>query len=120
MPRTRTLTLAPGDEIKFGLLLSAFNRGGDTIYGNSSRSREERDKAGKIIVALKEISTEANPETGLRRLLPAGGTLTLEQPQHEMLLAYVIAAPLPTGLSDQHIDIIDWIAAAPEDKKPGA
>ena len=111
---TRTLLLLPTDNEKFVLLWNGFHAGGNHTYRQQQgqRDRDTRAKEARIIKALQGVSHVVEETTKARKLLPEGGTLSLSQPLHELLLQYCTAAPIPTELSVEMTDLLDWISAA--------
>ena len=119
MTRTLTFTGSPEDAAKFVLLYNAFVGGGNRRYEaqRGQRPADERRKEGKILRALNGLS-DLVESTGGRKLKPEGATLTLEQPLFLLLEQYVEAAPLPTDLSLEHADLLDWLSAADKQEGP--
>lgn len=116
----RTLTFTAEDNDKFVLLFNAFLAGGNQRYAaqHGQRPPDERRKEAKIIRALQGISVVVDTVTKGRKLNPEGATLTLEQPLFVLLEQYVEAAPLPTDISLEHADLLDWLSAADKQEAP--
>jgi hypothetical protein len=116
---TRTLTFPPGDDKAYAICRNAFVSGGDALYRaqNGARPNDVRRQEAKILKALKAL---ALPEEDLvegqplpkPRLLPEGGTLTLEQGLWVLLEKYLEAAMVPTAVSDHYADLLDRVSAA--------
>lgn len=120
MARLRTLTFDAADEKRFALFYNLFVAGGNQVYRQPqtglplARARDERGKEGRIITALEALSLEVDEQTGARRLRPEGGTLTLDQKQHELVMKYLEAAPAGTQDSARVDALLDWVGAAPQ------
>lgn len=116
---TRTLTFDAADGKRFELLLTGFLLGGNQANKDTSRSRDDRKRESKILRALKAISdpalaTNGQPPDETRRTLhEAGGAVTLEQDQLDLVIKYVEACPFLTHVSDDVDDLLDWLHAAP-------
>jgi len=108
----RTFTFTKTDAKKFEMLYSGFLAGGNALHQTAAPKRDERIKERSILRALKAISEETNAETRTRKLHAAGGAVTLEQADHELLLKYLEAAPFATVVSDELADLLDWVSAA--------
>ena len=111
---TRTLTFLPADNARFVLLWNAFHSGGNMVYRpqQGQRPRDERAKEARVIKTLLALSQVTDEATKGRALLPEGGTLSLSQPLHELLVTYCAAAPFPTVISLEMNDLLDWVSAA--------
>jgi hypothetical protein len=112
----RTLTFSPEANKTFILLYTAFLQGGNQQYrsANGQRPPEERRREAKILRALNSVSIITDPETGARKLAPEGGAVTLDQGLFVLLEKYTEQAPIPTEVSLEHADLLDWLSAAPK------
>jgi hypothetical protein len=118
---TRSLTFAPEDTKRFELLLTGFLLGGNQLYPQSSRTRDDRKREAKILRALKAISDPPivpsgngqPPDETRRSLSVTGGAVSLEQDQFDIVIKYVEACPFLTHVSDDVDDLLDWLYAAP-------
>lgn len=113
MSMIRTVTFGPDDvgKRRYTTLVSAFILGGNALLQKSQgqRSRDDRAKDAKVMRELKRIGDEQNDQL---RLKPEGGALLFDQKQHEHVMKYCEAAPLPTQQSDDLDDLLDFLSAA--------
>lgn len=131
----RTLTFEPyapldlttGGETPPGVLHFQFLH--DAVFlagtgaGQSQRSTEDRRRSAKLQRALKTIS-EPDPERkdlgpafdNPRRLRPAGGTLTIEQAEHDYLVRVLEGVNWLPRLDIAFADTLDWLQAADKTK----
>lgn len=117
---TRTLTFAPEDTRRFILLYNAFAAGGNQTYRpqGGQRPPEVRRSEAKVFRALNGLSVLVDEATGGRKLAPEGGVLSLAQGEFTLLEKYLEVAPLPTEVSLELADLIDWVSAAERVEKP--
>lgn len=109
------------DAERFRYVHLGFTLGGNMLHRNGEkRERDVRANEATILRQLKAISREKESgENGgkERELLADGGEVRIDQKQHELLMKYIAAAPFLTEVSDSVDEALDWVSAAPEDKK---
>ena len=106
---TRILIFTKDDTRKFELFYTGFVTGGNFVHRNGDRTRDERAKEAKIVRAIKNISEDAG-ET--RTLSKSGGVIELEIEPFRLLEKYVENAPFNTQISDEIMDLLEWISVA--------
>jgi hypothetical protein len=113
---TRTLVFGTEieDQRRFILLYNAFTAGGNQTYRQQGGQRppEVRRSESRVIRALHDVSVIVDEQTGGRKLNPAGGAFTVAQGEFILVEKYLECAPLPTEVSLDHADLLDWVSTA--------
>lgn len=120
----RTLSFAGTDEDRerFALLYKGFVIGGNHVQERAvaerlgPRSREERRISASVQRKLRALSKNGASDRNVE-LEEAGGTITLTQPEHELVMTFLKACPWSTQEDIEATDLMDWVMAAPEGKQ---
>lgn len=92
---------------------------GRTVLLNEAQGKQARDERRKDVAVLKALKACSTPATDAppvgedaQRTVTEGATLTLEQPQHDRLIALVDRVPWLTAKIEAVEDCLDWLSAA--------